>query len=651
MAGNRLIENLNIDPYYLNTSNWPIVLADNMPPDDKALFFKRKKAIDLYMNGSLKIKEIGEETSYSVQEIRRLVKRCLELAEDGSIWGYRALIPNKRINSYERKDFYKNTNKMTGLFSLLMDTYPIVKEKIDSLFLNNNKDIISEPVIRIKYLHKAFLDQCRFAGLKPNDYPFNTRDLGRRSLYRYINKLSNIYFLESAKREGENVSTHIKTTGIGKMNRPMIIRPFERVEFDGHRIDAIFSITYETTEGDETTEVLERIWLLAIIDVATRTILGYHLCLNREYAASDVLHCIRNATIPKQLKSLTIPALQYPENGGFTSIAIPETEWAIWDEFCYDNGKANLSDIVRDRLTQFIGCSINAGPVKTPTRRSLIERFFGILEENGYHRLPNTTGSNPKDPRRKNPEEKAIKYNISFEHLEELTEVLIANYNNTPNDGINNLSPLEVMQQRISRGLIPRTIPLENRNDLSFFTLQTQRVIKGGISEGKRPYLYYEGVVYRNDVLARSPNLIGIKLDILVNIDDLRAIRAFLPDGSEFGLLTATGKWGVKPHSLNTRKHINKLRIDKLIHFTSTDDPIEIYNNFLQSKAKNSKVHRNRLASLNNQKQEVYCNNQKTKNDNQDDLKVNKIRELKNCGHKLCEHKLDELKDFKTIVY
>ncbi|MFB8734746.1 hypothetical protein ACEQPO_15075 [Bacillus sp. SL00103] len=116
---------------------------------------------------------------------------------------------------------------------------------------------------------------------------------------------------------------------------------------------------------------------------------------------------------------------------------------------------------MRDRLTQVIGCSVNAGPVRTPERRGIIERFFRTLEENGYHKLSTTTGSHPKDPIRKNAEQKAIKYRISAAHLEEITEVLIANYNGTPNEGVNNLTPLEAIEQRLSRGMNIRQIPEE----------------------------------------------------------------------------------------------------------------------------------------------------------------------------------------------
>lgn len=89
--------------------------------------------------------------------------------------------------------------------------------------------------------------------------------------------------------------------------------------------------------------------------------------------------------------------IKYLEKGGFVSEVVSEAQWNLWEEFCYDNAKANLAHIVTTRLKHIIGCAINAGPVSTPERRGIIERFFGVLEENGYHRLVNTTGSHSKD--------------------------------------------------------------------------------------------------------------------------------------------------------------------------------------------------------------------------------------------------------------
>ncbi|WP_169088559.1 hypothetical protein [Paenibacillus sp. PL91] len=71
-----------------------------------------------------------------------------------------------------------------------------------------------------------------------------------------------------------------------------------------------------------------------------------------------------------------------------------------------------------------------------------------------------------------------------------------------------------------------------------------------------------------------------------------------MPDGSEFGVLMANGKWGITPHSLQVRKQINKLRKLKILHFTNYDDPIECYHRYLQEQSKTSRSDRNRLAAL-----------------------------------------------------
>ena len=125
------------------------------------------------------------------------------------------------------------------------------------------------------------------------------------------------------------------------------------------------------------------------------------------------------------------------------------------------------------------------------------------------------------------------------------------------------------------------------------------RKIRGKRDAGRAPYIFYEGVEYRNDVLSRSIDLIGLELTLLVDLNDLRYIKAYLPDGGELGILTAKGKWSLKKHSLKMRKEINKLKRDKQINFSILDDPIEIYHQYLVTKSIDNKSARNKLATLN----------------------------------------------------
>lgn len=138
-------------------------------------------------------------------------------------------------------------------------------------------------------------------------------------------------------------------------------------------------------------------------------------------------------------------------------------------------------------------------------------------------------------------------------------------------------------------GLKPRLLEKEKRSELLFMQTIQKRTIRGSLESGKKPYVQYEGVSYRSERLANSAYLLNTELILHVNVDDLRTLKAYLPDGSEFGYLTASGRWSLTPHSLQTRKSINSLVKDKLIHLTTWDDPIFIYTDYLMNQ-KNLKI-------------------------------------------------------------
>lgn len=630
MTVKKIYEDINNEGL-LDTNEWPSVLITNLDEKDRDIFLKRKKAVDMYLD-DIPIKQIVKETGIGKNEPRRLVLRCLTLDKFGNPFGYTALIPNNRIKKSPRQ------------FSKLLQEYPELEELIRQEYFNKNKrKNVCEKKATVETIHKHFLKKCHELNIKETEYPFNTEELGKRSLYKYILSLQESDYDSYAYRCGENAVQKSKSTGIGKKNNPLIVRPFQKVEFDGHKIDAMIAIKFKTIEGDIKTEVMNRIWLLTIIDVATRVILGYHISLNKEYNQEDVLKCIQNAVKPKEKMNLTIPGLKYPENGGFHSLCIPETEWALFDEFSCDNAKSNVAKNVLDKLTKLVKCTVTLGPVGIPERRGLQERFFRTLEENGYHRLPSTTGSNINDPRRsKNCEKNAIKYEIKESDIEELTEIMIAQYNNTPHSGISQFTPLELMKQRIEeRGLVPHIIPEYDRDNINFLTVTYKRIVRGNKDKGCSPYINYQCVRYTSDILARSWNLIGKELTLLIDTEDIRVIRAYLPDGSEFGLLSANGKWSIQKHSLKTRKAINKLEKDKKITLHSDDDPIDIYYEYINNASNTSKSSRNTLQMLNKTKEEdndtssdniverhIDENKIKSQNSNTDDLDI-KIKRLK----------------------
>lgn len=566
---------------------WPSVLEDNLTTKQRAIYEKRKLAVVAYIERNEGIDTISTKYGINKPEIYRLLKRCTKTHSDGRIFGFRALIPYTRVQS-----------TLNAPFEQLLAEYPSLKDQIENDFLNaSKKGEIRERNLSTKNIHQRFMRSCIKLGIELNQYPLNTQTKAYKSVERYLKSLSNKYFVAVASRYGEDAKMLAKNTGgnYNEFQKQTPIRPLEKVEFDGHEVEVILTINYTTPAGDEITDTINKIWILSIIDVATRCVLGYHLCFHKQYSSDDVLMCIRNAIKPWKPKELTIPNLKYSENAGFPSYVVPEVAYGIWDEFSYDNAKANLAKIVQDQLNNFIGCSINIGPVSTPINRPYIERFFNTLGQNSFKRIVSTTGSNSKDPKRlKNNDKIAIKNKISVEHIEELADVIIAEYNNTPHFGLSNITPLEALKQRIERGMHINVLPESKRDEFLFFTTKIQRVIRGDVNGGRRPFIHYEGVRYTNDILANSPYLIGKRITILINVDDIRFIKAFLEDGSELGTLSAIGKWGIRAHSLRERKSINKLSKSSIIQIPFNEDPIDIYHQYLHSQA-NSKDGRNKL--------------------------------------------------------
>lgn len=121
--------------------------------------------------------------------------------------------------------------------------------------------------------------------------------------------------------------------------------------------------------------------------------------------------------------------------------------------------------------------------------------------------------------------------------------------------------------------------------------------MRGSLKSGRKPYIQFEGVEYRSEKLANSAHLLNTELVLHVNVDDLRTLKAFLPDGSEFDFLTATGRWSLSAHSLQTRRAINSLVQRKLIHYITWDDPIFIYTDYLM-RQKNSKKTTNKITQV-----------------------------------------------------
>jgi predicted DNA-binding protein YlxM (UPF0122 family) len=577
------------------TEVWPSADPSALSDKDRKTYDARVQAIELFIaEHPLSLTEICKRTGIAPKEIYRHFNRCIETHSDGRINGYRALLPYELRKPYQRTAAVTNNSKRAaGAFAQLVNRYSELANWLKALVAKRAKDN-KKPDVRIigrltKDIHRSFLDRCRKAGIKPTEYPFNQDLLGIRSLSTYLKKLAqeHLSFVDQANYLGADHVGGMPT--IESFGIPLpAAKPYHAVEFDGHRIDLRLSISIKDPFGYETILEIERIWILAIIEVVTRAILGYSLVIGGEnYSKDDVESAIEDALMPHQPRSLTIPGLTYANAGGFPSAKFPACSYRCWSWFRFDNAKAHLAKETLRRLNKVVGCISHAGEIGNPDGRPFIERFFGYLARNFSQRITGTTGSNPLDVQRiladPGSDHSLL---MTLEELEELIDVVVSDYNGESHSGIGGRTPLEAMSYHLQKsGGLVRCLPIHVQRNL--FLLHEAKIVpvKGSVEKGVRPHVNFENVRYTSDILAGNGALIGKRLRVYFDTKDLRTLRAFFEDGQELGVLIAARPWSTIKHSMATRKAIFRLiRIGKL-RYREGQSVLEAYAEYRRKKA------------------------------------------------------------------
>lgn len=559
----------------LDITTWPEINANMLTPAAKDRYERFRKAITRIVRDHATFSAAAREAGIDRSELDRAVERCLELAFDGKIEGWRALIPYRRLKPYHRRPETKGGT--AGILQALLDKFPAINEALWTGYQQGKS---------LKELQERLLNELLPQVNWPRHlYPYNTVTKAREALRQYLRRM------EIEKR----------AAGWGEQDfseeRRITLRPFERVELDAHRCDAHFVIHIDGPEGLSRTAVLERIWLLVVIDVGSRAVLGYALSLNRQCNISDVLEAIHTAIVPQSPRILTIPGLAYKPGAGFPNWSILACAWQLFDLIALDNAMAHRSPRLHDILNERTQCAVKLNRAGKPNDNTFIERFFGTLTAHGLKRSPSTTGSGPDDPRRKDSEGQAEYYEFTLSDAEELLDVLIANYNAEGHRGLHT-SPLDYLRTYYRETpALTRHVPPSQRSSWTLRELWVEATIRGNVKEAERPYIQYLDARYRSDLLGCSPEFIGQKLLLLVNVTDLRTLKAFLPDGRVFGDLKVDGRWSLTKHSLKTRRLVIQLIREGQLQI-GYQDPVSAVINHLTTRSKESRSARNQLARI-----------------------------------------------------
>lgn len=580
------------DRQSLRLDDWPSLDEHTLATSIRQVFEQRRSAVQAYARGD-QIEQIVATSSVNRSTLLRLVQRAEQAHPDGRLWGYRALVPHVRVQPYKRslpaRALVHTKAGNAGAFSQLLQRYPALMKQLRSEIDGGNVKLLPGGELGrlagVKAAAGRFQRRCRELGLGAADYPFNQQDKAIRSLARTLKA----WMMEDFDLAAHSAGARLKpTSALREQPDRATADAFDTVEFDAHKMDVRLKVIDRDPLGGEQSYEIERVWLLAIIDVATRCILGYTLCLQRECSRFDAIDTFKRALTPASAPSLTLPGLELLPSGGFVSLALAQTRHACWRQIRLDNARAHLAATSLDVICEALGCVADFGPAYSPDDRPFIERFFGTVTTTLSRRLPGAlqgkaTTAQPGHAalqRLLDPAD-TLRLMVTVQELEELLHVTVWNYHGTPHSGLGGLTPLEMMHRHVlGIGREPvrlRRLPQPLRDHPELLHDAHSCRVRGNVARGERPYITFYHVRYTSEQLSHRSDLIGQHLLIRFDHTDLRRLTASTPDGQFLQELLASGPWRTEAHSLRLRQQVFKAKRARTLDFSATDNPIEAF--------------------------------------------------------------------------
>jgi hypothetical protein len=561
--------------------------------EDRKVFMRRKQAIELKLDGYVG-SDIRRITGIPESELTRFLKRYTEINEFGIFWGEAALIPHARINkNLRRKPLAPKGSEqqggLTGALSFTLSVYPNIVEKFVIEVLRLDEEYGHGRPYEKRQLCNLFYDICKGEGVKDNEWPFNQSRGARRTITKYIDDLLQSDFQKAALATGG--ATSLIHSKVGTGNIPLIesFDAFDLIEIDSYYVDAFFVLNISGDKRTKTKDVISRIWLIAAICRSSNAILAIKFVFSSQIRSQDLVDLICEAYAgnwaPRE--HLKVRDLKYSDASGMPSYSMPELKHHTWGGVCLDNAMQHHANKVFELALHNLGFSLNYGPLAQPAQRPNVERLFRRIASKVMQQIPSTTGSSPQVGRAAAPEKAAIHYQIDVDEALEVMDVYTANYNGVPQGGKNKAnSPLEILRQYCAtEGILIPTSSEVYLNTLTLGSTTKEVTVRGSIEKGIRPRIKLDQALYTSPELACATHLIGKKIIVRIQPNDYRYVEAYLPSGVYFSTLTVESAWRQSPHSVTTRKLVNRALSKCEFQIVEGQDPVLAWQKHLRKNA------------------------------------------------------------------
>lgn len=355
------------------------------------------------------------------------------------------------------------------------------------------------------------------------------------------------------------------------------LKPFDRIEADGHRIDVKWHALIQAPDGSWIPRLITRLWVIVFIDVASRAIVAWNLVVKDNYNRFDLLRTGARSLMRWRRRELIVPHMTYHPDAWMPNAVDAPARILRGASLALDSAMAHIAKDTTHNLAHFFGGVVNIGFPGVPEGRAHIEAFFKKFEDQvlrliaGGFRPAGADGEGETATTALRAEDYAAK----LQALDDLLDVAVSGYNPTPQASLYNRSPRQVVEQYFDTALGIRSTLTED--DAAEMLLLRLRVTIAGKKKVRQPYVKWKGGIYRSTSLRGCYGLIGDSYDATVNANDLRRMTLW-KEGKPFAVLHVQAPWARTAHDLETRERANACAKRGLISWKGVEDAVVAYH-------------------------------------------------------------------------
>jgi len=573
---------------FRDTENWEHFDETLLPPVLQPRVKELKRAIQMYcafapMSDVLKVAKINRSG------FMRIFVRCGIVKDNGKIVGWPALVKGVKVAPPVRRvplDVKGDGRAgFGGMFAKLLRDFDKIETELITYLNARGKSVLRENSVTFRPLHNKFLEICRKQGVGEEDYPLGTGSKGKKPLRKWF---KNQYLAKYASRfaalEFGPDAGGLAAYGEGDGTAKRILLPYRRWMLDATIVDILARYEFPNAWGDWEELDLPRFIQLRIIDTGTGANLASRQVYAAQVSADDISLLIWDAVNGPRGVAPVVEGLQPEEGAGYPATVIPELRFACCDELELDNALAHLANQVQQIILGVMGARVVLGPPRTPHERAAQESKFGLQARRVLHQLPATTGSSPRDPKRKRAAV-PLEGRLHAAEVEHTLDVYVMNENALPTAASHNISSLTRLRRQIqAKVLVPKYLAPDKRH-AHFFAKAVPVFVKTDLRTGRRPFVNYLYAKYSGDVLGQRFDLVGKRLWLRADPDNVRTAMLFAEDGTLICPVQALGRWGTFDHDARIRRIFGVLKRKGEMGPRADDHPLAVIFQQLQPQA------------------------------------------------------------------